>query len=184
MIFILLCIVICDVQRFPLKSPSKKKKTHFLKKYVSCRRTNTRAHIVQCLFLCYQPFMFFHLLISHTKHPPSTPSHDCDAFMLWVGKYVVTAYTYIYTESSSACEWERVYINMAKLNTKGGGVALVTGGKNPCESLQGVFHCYDIFTTLPLLRRMRSWAWYYFFLSFLSHFYHKNIIYWEIFMMF
>lgn len=80
------CYLSCT--RFSIKITLKKEDKNFLKRCFI--RTYTRAHIVQCLFLCYQPFMFFHLLISHTKHPPSTPSHDCDAFMLWVGKYVVS----------------------------------------------------------------------------------------------
>lgn len=120
-----LYIVICHVQRFTLKSPSKKK-TKFLKKDVSSELdvgAQTHVRISYNAFSMLSTIYVFHLLISHTKHPPSTPSHDCYAFMLWVGKYKYVESEHVYTESSSACEWERVYINMAKLNTKGGGVA-------------------------------------------------------------
>lgn len=82
---------------------------------------------------------------SHLSH--KTPSLDTLARLRCfyaLGWQICCKRTYKPSRVLLVSEWERVYINMAKLNTKGGGVALVTGGKNPCESLQGVFLCDDI----------------------------------------
>lgn len=132
-------IIICHPQRFLLKSPSKK----------WCWYQSIPTHTCMCAYqaryrLCHiqcLPFIFF-IISSHTNTLDTL-------FTFWVGKYVQYRSCCIHIilvlwGSESERRDRRVYINMAKLNTKGGNVARQPGcaytklRRISCETLRGV----------------------------------------------